>query len=582
MTTATQPGDDATSTSTTLQFLGGAETVTGSKYLVTSGERRILIDVGMFQGDKQLRTRNWLPFPFDPASITDVLLTHAHMDHVGMLPRLVRLGFRGPIFCTEGTAELTEIVLRDGAKIQEQDAKEANKGGYSKHQPALPLYTTADVEATLPLLVTVPFDEDLDLEDGITARFTRAAHILGSASINLWTPTASVVFSGDLGRHDHPVLRPRDTPPGAPIALIESTYGDREHPEPENLPHEGFADVVRRTIERGGSVLIPAFAVDRTEVVLKTIAQLRRDGRIPHVPVYVDSPMANLALDVYRALSDELRDDLRPDELLEFPDLHSVRTPDESKALTGSAHPPALIIAASGMATGGRVLHHLEVMLPDAKNSIVLTGYQAVGTRGRSLVEGATKLKMHGQYVPVRAEVFQEQEFSVHGDCSDLLDWLRDLSPRPSLVYCVHGEADTAARFAERIEAEFPGIDAVVAKHGEVVVIDGVDALPPHAETVRVNRAVRTASGPRTQPVDLPVALPTPESPVGTVRSAEDALAVGTAAPRQYRLVTGATAEELSTRVSAALTEGLVPFGAPTLGAGPNGTTLFLQAMLGG
>ena len=581
MTTSTVSTESATS-STTLQFLGGAETVTGSKYLVNIGARRILVDVGMFQGDKELRKRNWLPFPFDPASVTDVLLTHAHMDHVGMLPRLVRLGYRGPIFCTEGTAQLTEIVLRDGAKIQEQDAKDANQGGYSKHQPALPLYTTADVEATLPLLVPVPFDQDLDLEDGITARYTRAAHILGSASINLWTPTASVVFSGDLGRLDHPVLKHRGTPEGAPIALIESTYGDREHPEPEALPHEGFADVIRRTIDRGGSVLIPAFAVDRTEVVLKTISDLRREGRIPHVPVYVDSPMANLALDVYRAHPEELREDLRPEDLVEFPDLHSVRTPDESKALTGSAHAPAIIIAASGMATGGRVLHHLEVMLPDKKNSVILTGYQSVGTRGRLLIEGAKKLKMHGHYVPVNAEVFQEQEFSVHGDRSDLLDWLRVLDPMPSTVYCVHGETDSAEALAERIESEFPGVDAIVPKHGEVVLIDGVEALPPHGETVPVSREVRTAIGPQTQPIDLPVLVPSSATAAPVVASGGDARYVaGAIAPRAYRLVTASSAEELSTLVTSALQEGLLPFGAPQLGHAPGGETLFLQAMLG-
>ena len=556
------------STHTTLQFLGAAETVTGSKFLLSVGDRRILIDDGMFQGPRELRKRNWVPLPFEADSITDVLLTHAHMDHVGMLPRLVKRGFRGPIFATEGTVRLAEIVLRDGAKIQEQDAAEANRRGSSKHQPALPLYTTADVEATLPLFVTVPFDEDLDLDDGIVVRYTRAAHILGSASITLWTPEVSVVFSGDLGRHDHPVLKSRGTPPGAPYALIESTYGDREHPEPELLPHEGFADVVRRTIERGGSVLVPAFAVDRTEVVLKQIAQLRRAGRIPHVPVYVDSPMANAALDAYRALPDELRDDLLPDELLEFPDLHSVRSPDESRELTAKAGKhPAIIIAASGMATGGRVLHHLEAMLGDKRHSVVLTGYQAVGTRGRSLVEGATKIKMFGQYIPVRAEIFQDREFSVHGDRSDLLDWLRDLSPRPHTVFCVHGEADSAAAFAEAIEAEFPEIDAIVPRHNEVVVLDGTRAaLEPKPATARhIDRTVPEV-----------VASNTPF----TADTASEAAQIAAApAPRDYRLLTADSAEALSSQAGELLAAGYVPFQAPSVDE-IAGKPLYLQAFI--
>lgn len=552
----------------TLQFLGAAETVTGSKFLLNLGHRRILVDDGMFQGPRELRKRNWLPLPVEATTVTDVLLTHAHMDHVGMLPRLVKRGFRGPIFATEGTVRLAEIVLRDGAKIQEQDAEEANRRGSSKHQPALPLYTTEDVEATLPLFVTVPFDEDLDLDDGIVARWTRAAHILGSASITLWTPQASIVFSGDLGRHDHPVLRPRDTPPGAPYALIETTYGDREHPEPELLPHEGFADVVRRTIERGGSVLVPAFAVDRTEAVLKQIADLRAEGRIPYVPVYVDSPMANAALDVYRSLPDELREDLRPDHLLEFPDLHSIRTPAESRELTAKAGKhPSIIVAASGMATGGRVLHHLEAMLPDKRNSVVLTGYQAVGTRGRSLVEGATKLKMWGEYVHVNAEIFQDREFSVHGDCSDLLDWLRDLSPRPHTVFCVHGEPEAAEAFAERVEKEFPGMNAVVPQHNELVVLDEKrEALQPQPAVAQPVRR------------DVPPVVSSQSPFTSDARDDLEAIAAAPA-PRGYQLLAAATPAELSAQAAELLTEGYVPFQGPSLGE-VEGAAVYLQAFV--
>jgi metallo-beta-lactamase family protein len=382
---------------TTLMFLGAAGTVTGSKYLVTVGARRILVDAGMFQGEKKWRLKNWEEFPVDPASISDVILTHAHMDHVGYLPALARNGFDGPVWCTPGTRELAEIVMRDAAKLQELEAQDANERGYSKHSPALPLYTTADVEDLLPQFVALEYDTDFELTGDerpgftpdagqtVTIRLTRAGHILGSASVNLWTPTATVLFSGDLGRHDHPVLRPRDIPLGAPTVLIESTYGDREHPEPDTLPHEGFADVIRRTIERGGSVVVPAFAIDRTEVVLKTISDLERDGRIPDVPVFVDSPMGVRALRVYQSQPDELRPDLRPEDFLAIPDLTAVESPEDSKRLTApNGHRPAVIISSSGMATGGRVLHHLETLLPDARNAVVLTGYQGVGTRGGS------------------------------------------------------------------------------------------------------------------------------------------------------------------------------------------------------
>ncbi|MDR0284984.1 MAG: MBL fold metallo-hydrolase, partial [Propionibacteriaceae bacterium] len=288
---------------TALTFLGGAGTVTGSKYLVQTATQSLLVDAGLFQGDKELRERNWEPFPVSPASLAAVLLTHAHMDHAGYLPRLVRQGFAGPIWATEGTRLLADIVLRDSAHIQEQDAADAAKGGYSKHNPPEPLYTTADVEATMALFRVVGFGTDLDLGDGITARFVRAGHILGSASIRLTTPDAAVLFSGDLGRHDHPVLRGRETPDGAPTVLVESTYGDREHPEWADSPHEEFADAIRSTIARGGSVLIPAFAVDRTEILLKTLADMRAAGRIPEVPVFVNSPMGVKALDVYQSPS---------------------------------------------------------------------------------------------------------------------------------------------------------------------------------------------------------------------------------------------------------------------------------------
>jgi len=453
---------------TTLTFLGGVGTVTGSKHLLDTGSQRLLIDCGMFQGDKALREQNWAPFPVDPASITAILLTHAHMDHTGYLPRLVKEGYRGPIWATDGTMQLAEIVLRDSAHLQEQDAKDALKGGYSKHNPPQPLYTTADVDATMPLFRTVDFDTDLDLGDGVVARYYRAGHILGSASIHLTTPDTEVVFSGDLGRHDHPVLKSREVPAGAPYVLMETTYGDREHPEWTAEPHEEFAAAIRRTAARGGSVLIPAFAVDRTEILLKTIAEMKAAHRIPDLPVYVDSPMGVKALDIYQspAQRDELNDDLQGRDFADLTNVLEVTDAQGSIALNNPVK-PCIILSSSGMATGGRVVHHLQYMLPNPKNTVMFTGYQAHGTRGQLLVEGATTMKMYGKYVPVKAEIVMDDGFSAHADASDLLDWLRALTPPPTTVFCIHGETGAPA-MAARITAEL-GITAVVPKPGEKI-----------------------------------------------------------------------------------------------------------------
>lgn len=451
-----------------LTFLGGAGTVTGSKFLLHSGSTRVLVDAGVFQGEKQYRLLNWEPFPVPPAELSAVLITHAHTDHVGYLPVLVRDGFAGEVLATEATAELAAIVLRDAAFLAERDAAHAAEGGYSKHQPPLPLFTIGDVEQALKLFRVVDFDTDYDLDDGWSARWTRAGHILGSASIRVQTPSGSVLFSGDLGRSIHPVLRARETPPGADVVLIESTYGDREHFEPDGAAHEPLADVIRRTARRGGSVLVPAFAVDRTEVVLKTITELMKDGRIPTLPVYVNSPMALAALRVYRdpRFADELRPDLDADTFVDLPQLHEVRTTEDSIKLN-NPKVPSIIISSSGMATGGRVLHHLEHLLPDDRNAVVLTGYQAVGTRGRSLADGARHLKMHGRDVPVRAEILTDEEFSVHADASELVDWLDALSPAPRQVYCVHGDPDSAAALARTLTAR--GRAAQVAAYGTSV-----------------------------------------------------------------------------------------------------------------
>lgn len=589
-------------TRATLTFLGAAGTVTGSKYLLTFDDRKVMVDCGMFQGEKEWRLKNWDDFPVPPASISDVLLTHAHMDHSGMIPALVKGGFNGTIWMTEGTRRLVEIVLRDSAHLQEMEAQDANEKGYSKHTPALALYTTEDVEKALPLMKVIEFDQTVDLGGGLTALYVRAGHILGSASVLVKRADAEVLFSGDLGRHDHPILKSRGTPPGSPYVVIESTYGDREHPEPTGLEHEKMADAIRRTIARGGSVLIPAFAIDRTELVLKTLAEMRRDGRIPQCPIWVNSPMALSALDAYRNMPDEIRDDVHMDEFANLSDLHEARTRADSEALTSpeSKNKPGIIISSSGMATGGRVVHHLAAMLPSPKNAVVLTGYQAVGTRGRQLLQGEKQLKMFGQYVPVKAEIVQDSEFSVHGDASDLIDWLRDLSPTPKTVFITHGEEGSATALAARIRSEL-GLLTVIPKYHEVVSLDptgaaydvvyagdDVPGLTPeeladaHAASEDTEGVPSEAPGTRT---------PTGASASGWQRgdgtSAGSAGGVAGPARRttaplaassgpatspspllegklRYRCLTGPDDAEFCKRVSAALDEGYVLHGGPS------------------
>lgn len=461
-------------THTTLQFLGGAQTVTGSKYLLTYKGRRILIDCGMFQGAKKLRDLNWSNFPLDPASIDTILLTHAHIDHCGYIPALVKRGFSGKIYATNPTIDLTEIVLRDAAFLQEQDAEDANRGGYSKHKQALPLFDMHDVEAALPLFKPFPIHKELDLGGGIHFEAVRAGHILGSVSYRLWLDDAAsdqneVIFSGDLGRVDHPVLADRETPRGAANVLIESTYGNREHPSAD-VQYQQLADAISRTIKRGGNVLIPAFAVDRTEVVLHVVSELTKQGKIPNqIPIWVNSPMGLRALDVYTnpKYQDEIGSEFRGGKFFDLPTLREARSKEDSIALN-KPDTPSIIISSSGMATGGRVVHHLKNMLPDERNCVIFTGYQAAGTRGRLLVEGADQIKMYGQYVPVKAEIVHSGEFSVHADCSDLLDWLDALNPKPKIVYCVHGEKESTQALALKIKQRF-GVMALAPKPGEIV-----------------------------------------------------------------------------------------------------------------
>ena len=453
----------------TLSFLGATGTVTGSRFLVATPESRVLVDAGLFQGLRQLRRRNWDPVPFDAGSLDAVVVSHAHLDHTGYLPALGRSGLTAPIIATPDTARLAELVLRDSAKLQEEDAAYAASKGFSKHENPKPLYDGKDVDRVLPLFEPTDFDEELVLGTNLTTRLRPAGHILGSASVLLESPLGSIVFSGDLGRSRHPLLRPPEPPPSVDTLVIESTYGDRKHPA---SGVEQLADVVRRTIGRGGVVVIPAFAVDRTEVLLVALGELISSGQVPAVPVFLDSPMALKVLDIYRDALREGRRDLRQgvEGLLDVAGLREARTSLESKELNDPTS-PCIIISASGMAAGGRVVHHLKYLLPQARNSVVLVGYQAVGTRGRDLVEGATALKMHGRYIPVRAEVTQIDGFSVHADSDELLEWASSMVEPPTTTYVVHGEPAASAELARRFRQELRW-NAVVPRDGETVRID--------------------------------------------------------------------------------------------------------------
>lgn len=456
-----------------LTFLGGAGTVTGSKYLVETQRSRVLVDCGLFQGLGELRRRNWRPFPVEPRDIDAVVLTHAHLDHCGYLPALVRQGFRGRIHATEDTARLAEIVLRDSAHLMEEDARHANEHGWSKHSPALPLYTTDDALRAIDLLRPVRLGERFEAAAGISGRLHHAGHILGSSWVHLnleGRTSHTLVVSGDLGRPGHPLLNPAEPYGGSDTVLIESTYGNRAHDDAHAV--ERLAQTVRETAARGGSVLIPAFAVDRTEVILYELTRLIRAGEIPRLPVYADSPMALAALEVYRKALAEGSRQLRPELLAAERDpfdpgtLGEARTPEQSRLLNNPAV-PCIVVSASGMATGGRVLHHLEQMLPDSRHTVLIVGFAAAGTRARALLEGARTLKMHGRYVPVHAQIVNLPAFSAHADAGELVDWLR-AGERPQTVYIVHGEPDAAESLRERIDREL-GWTVVVPRSGERV-----------------------------------------------------------------------------------------------------------------
>jgi metallo-beta-lactamase family protein len=453
-----------------MTFLGAAGTVTGSRFLIEHAGARLLVDCGMYQGERELRRRNWEPFPIPPADVDAVAISHAHLDHVGWLPRLVQEGFAGPVLLTPHTAQLAAIVLRDAAHLQEEDAEYAQRKGYSKHARVLPLFDTAAAEKAIGLFTPVGYGTPVDVGPDMSVRLHPAGHILGSATVEVHAGDRTVVFSGDLGNPEHPLLRPPDPPVAADAIVVESTYGDRDR-SPRSL--DRLAEAVTRTVHRGGVELIPAFAVDRTAVLLMALRELMSTGRIPRVPVYVDSPMALAALDVYRAAVAEGGLDVRAGDAGGDPFdpgmLRLAHTVEESKALN-RVTVPCIIISAAGMATGGRVVHHLAGLAPDPRNLILLVGFQVAGTRGRALLDGARTLKAHGRYIPVRAQVMGLDEFSCHADADELLAWLRGAPRAPQTCYVVHGDPDAAAALVDRISAEL-GWCAVAPHLGERVRI---------------------------------------------------------------------------------------------------------------
>lgn len=443
--------------SATIQFLGAAGTVTGSKHLLRAGDEQVLLDCGLFQGLKELRLRNWRALPVDVRALSAVVLSHAHVDHCGALPLLVRQGFKGPVYCTPGTADLLSIMLLDAAKLQEEEAEFANRHGYSKHHPALPLYTTEDAVRVLKLLAPRRRETDFAVTRGVAARFRHAGHILGAATVQIDLAAPSpcrVVYSGDLGRWDRPILCDPEMVEDADVVLVESTYGDRVHaPDPVS----GLARIVNETAERGGVLIVPAFAVGRTQELIWTIRELEEAKRIPVLPVYVDSPMASNVTQVYASHPED--HDVQMQVLsdagraLSSHDFRMVRSVPDSRELVARKG-AMIVIAGSGMATGGRVLHHLRRHLPDERATVLVSGYQAAGTRGRKLLEGAKTLRMFGEDVPVRCHVEALDGFSAHADRNDLMRWLRGFRRAPRMLHVVHGEPDAANALAELVRAE--------------------------------------------------------------------------------------------------------------------------------
>ena len=433
-----------------LRFLGATGTVTGSKYLVQAGAKKILVDCGLFQGLKQLRLRNWEPLPADAREIDAVILTHAHIDHSGYLPLLASNGFAGKVRCSQATADLCRILLPDAGHLQEEEAEYANRKHFSKHTPALPLYTRADAERCLEQLAPLEPERDFDLGSGITLRFSHSGHILGSSFVRLTHEGKSIVFSGDLGRPNDVLMKPPVRVARADYLVLESTYGDRRHDSAD--PKAQLADIVNCTAQRGGVVVIPTFAVGRTQELLYLIHLIKSSKAIPDIPVFLNSPMAVDATRIFRAHAEEHR--LTPRQCEDTcRAAQIVNSVEESKRLNTRAG-PMVILAASGMATGGRVVHHLKAFAPDPKNTVLFAGFQAAGTRGAAMLNGAESVKIHGEYVPVRAEVRVLSNLSAHADYAEIMDWLGGFERAPRQTFIVHGEPSAADALRHRIEEQ--------------------------------------------------------------------------------------------------------------------------------
>ena len=447
-----------------LVFLGGAGTVTGSKTLVRCKQHTVLVDCGLFQGFKNLRQLNWVAFPFDPKTLDAVVLTHAHLDHSGALPLLVKQGFQGPIYASAATVDVCKVLLKDSAKLQEEEAEYANRHHTSKHSPAQPLYNSKDVEATMKQFEAVSFEESLEILPEISVRLQHAGHILGAASVRLTAGKREILFSGDLGRPDAPIMMSPE-PVGSPdYVVMESTYGDRNHPDTD--PEVELARIINVTISRGGAVLMPAFAVGRAQVLLHAIARMIKSHAIPEVPVFLDSPMAVNLTELYEHHHKDHR--FTRAEIADiFSVAEMVKTVDESKALNALRY-PRIIVSASGMATGGRVLHHLQTLVGNHRNSIVFAGFQAAGTRGARMLSSEPTVRVFGQDLPIRADVYSLDGYSAHADSTQLLQWLGGSSHKPKRVFLNHGEPQAADMLRQRVEREL-GMQCSVPLLGEQV-----------------------------------------------------------------------------------------------------------------
>jgi len=460
-----------------LTFLGATGTVTGSKYLLEADGKKLLIDCGMFQGLKELRLRNWEDFPIDPTSIDAVILTHAHIDHTGYLPKLVQLGFKGIVYATPATADLCQVMLPDSAHLQEEDAKYANKKQFSKHETALPLYNLTDAENALRLFEPLPYGKLIELSPNVTLCYRDAGHILGSAFVDIRVKQEDgerrILFSGDLGRPAQPILRDPHTVFGTDYLVLESTYGNRLHGETDRK--EDLAKVINDSYERGGVLVIPSFAVGRTQELLYTIRELENEKRIPIMPIFVDSPMAINATNVFMKNTQDHDMEsklakLKGIDILKTTDLRFAKTAEQSKAIN-NIFGKAIIISASGMVTGGRILHHLFNRLANPNNTVLFIGYQAEGTRGRTILEGAESVKIHGQQVPVKAHIEQISGFSAHADYNEILAWLSSFNEAPRKIFIVHGEASQSAALGERIQASF-NWETAIPKYLETYDLD--------------------------------------------------------------------------------------------------------------